>query len=60
MLSVLLGTGYLTQTKKKLVLNRKSLDMICAPYVGEEQASEFETVFSAVIYICLDAKLTQY
>ena len=31
--------------------------MICAPYVGEEQAADFETVFSAVIYICFDAQL---
>ena len=55
MISVLLGTGYLTQAKKTLVLNRKSLDMICAPYVGEEQASEFETVFAAMRYILFDA-----
>ena len=34
--------------KKALVRNRESLDMICAPSVGEEQAAEFETVFSAV------------
>ena len=27
--------------KKSLVLNRESLDMICAPSVGEEQVSEF-------------------
>ena len=27
--------------EKSLVLNRASLDMICAPYVGEEQASIF-------------------
>ena len=34
-----------------LFLNRESLDMICAPSVGEEQAADFETVFSAVRYI---------
>ena len=27
--------------KKSLILNRESLDMICTPYVGEEQISEF-------------------
>ena len=48
MLSVLLETGYLTKTIKTLVLNRESLDMICAPYIGEEQSAQFETVFSAV------------
>ena len=38
--------------KKSLVLNRESLDMICDPSVGEEQFVEFETVFTAVRYIC--------
>ena len=37
--------------EKALVLNRASLDMICAPYVGEEQASKFESVFTVVRYI---------
>ena len=37
--------------KKSLVLNRELSDMICAPSVGEEQVAEFETVFTAVIYI---------
>ena len=31
-----------------LVLNRLSLDMIFAPYVGEEQVTKFERVFNAV------------
>ena len=31
--------------------------MICAPSVGEEQAPKFETVFTAVRYICLNAQL---
>ena len=35
--------------KNSLVLNREPLDMICAPSVGEEQVSEFETVFNSVI-----------
>ena len=34
--------------EKALVLNRESLDMICAPSVGEEQAAKFESVFTAV------------
>ena len=37
--------------KKALVLNRASLDMICEPYVGEEQASKFESVFTTVRHI---------
>ena len=31
--------------------------MICAPYVGEEQAAEFETVFTVVRYIRSAAQL---
>ena len=58
MLAELLDTGYLTlTTKTTLVLNRESLDMICAPYFGEEQVAEFETLFTAVKYICFDALL---
>ena len=34
-----------------------SLEMICAPYVGEEQAANFETVFTAVICIRSVAQL---
>ena len=40
-----------------LVLNIESLDMICAPYVGEEQFSEFETVFTSMRYIFSTAHL---
>ena len=36
--------------KKELVLNRESFDMICDPYIGEEQVAEFETLFTAVRY----------
>ena len=35
--------------KKALVFNRELFDMIYAPYVGEEQVTEFETLFTAVI-----------
>ena len=37
--------------EKALVLNMSSLDMICDPSVGEEQAAKFELVFTAVRYI---------
>ena len=61
MISVLLSTEYLIlTTKKALVLNRKSQDMICAPYFGEKIVAEFETVFTAVKYICFDAQLKKY
>ena len=43
--------------KKSLVLNRESLNMTCATSVGEEQVTEFETVFTAVRYICFGVKL---
>ena len=35
--------------EKQLALNRASLDMICAPSIGEEQDAIFETVFTAVV-----------
>ena len=34
--------------KKSLVLNRESLDMICAQSVGEEQVANIETLFTPV------------
>ena len=40
-----------------LVLNKASLDMICAPSVGEEQATKFEKVYYSVRYIFNEAKL---
>ena len=43
--------------KNGLFLNRESLDMIWDPYIGEEQAAGFETVFDAVRYINFDDKL---
>ena len=36
---------------KSLVLNRESLDIICAPFVGKEEVAMFEIVFTAVRYI---------
>ena len=40
-----------------LVFNKSSLDMICAPSVGEEQNAIFENVFNAVRYIVNEEKL---
>ena len=40
-----------------LVLNRASLDMICVPFVGEENNVIFEKVYYAVRYIFNEAKL---
>ena len=42
-----------------LVLNKASLDMICAPSVGEEQNAIFEKVYYAVRYIFNEAKLKE-
>ena len=42
---------------RALVVNRASLDMICAPSVGEEQNAIFEKVFYAVRYIFNEARL---
>ena len=52
--------GYLifdSNYEKSLVLNRESLDIICAMSVGEEQVAKFETVFYYVRYINLTAQL---
>ena len=43
--------------EKAPVLNRASLDIICAPSLGEEKAAKFETVFTSVRYIRSAAKL---
>ena len=43
--------------ERALVLNRASLDMICAPFVGEEQNVIFGKVYYAVRYIFNEAKL---
>ena len=41
--------------EKALVINRESLSIICAPYIGEEEVAKFETVFYAVRYTRLTA-----
>ena len=43
--------------ERALVLNKASLDMICAPSVGEEQTSRFDKVYYSVRYILNEAKL---
>ena len=43
--------------EKELVLNMASLDMICAPSVGEEQAAIFESVVTSARYIYYRAQL---
>ena len=43
--------------EKALVLNRASLDIICDPSVGEEQAAKSELLFTAVRYIHSTAQL---
>ena len=42
--------------ERSLVLNKESLDMICAPSIGEEQAARFENVYYAVRYILNEEK----
>ena len=43
--------------ERALVLNKASLDMMCAPSVDEEKNALFENVFYAVRYIFNEAKL---
>ena len=43
--------------EKALVLNRASLDMICAPSIGKEQDAIFETAFTEVRYIFNEEQL---
>ena len=43
--------------ERALVLNKASLDIMCAPSVVEEQAAKFENVYYAVRYIFNEAKL---
>ena len=43
--------------EKALVLNRASLDMICASSIGEEQAACFEKVYYSVRFIPKEAQL---
>ena len=43
--------------ERALVLNRASLNMICAPYIGKEQDAIFRKVYYAVRYIYIGAHL---
>ena len=46
-----------TDSNLSLVLNRASLDIICAPSVGEEQDAIFESVLTTVRYIYYGSQL---
>ena len=50
-ISVVVNWIFNSNYEKALVLNRSSLDMVCAPSVGEEQDAIFETLFTAGRYI---------
>ena len=50
-ISVVGGWIFDSNYERALVLNKESLDMICAPYIGEEQAASFEKVYYAVRFI---------
>ena len=56
-ISVVGGWIFDSNYERSLVLNKESLDMICAPYIGEEQAARFEKVYYAVRYILNEEKL---
>ena len=43
--------------KRAFVLKKESLDMICSPSIGEEQAAIFGKVYYAVRYIYIGAQL---
>ena len=58
-ISVVGGQIFDSNYERALVLNKASLDMICAPSVGEEQAAIFEKVYYAIRYIFNEAKLRQ-
>ena len=45
--------------ERALVLNRASLDMICAPSVGEKQYAMFEKVYYSIRYIYIGAQLNK-
>ena len=42
--------------ERALVFNKESLEMICAPSIGEEQAARFEKFYYAVRFISNEAK----
>ena len=50
-ISVVVSWIFDSKYERALVLNKASLDIICAPSVGEEQDNIFETVFTEVRYI---------
>ena len=56
-ISVVVSWIFESNYERALVLNKESLDMICAPYIGEKQAARFEKVYYAVRFISNEAKL---
>ena len=56
-ISVVGGWIFDSNYERALVLNKESLDMICAPSIGEEQAARFEKPYYAVRFISKEAKL---
>ena len=60
MLSVFFGSWIFDSNyERALVFNKESLDMICAPSIGEEQAASFEKVYYAVRFILKEAQLKE-
>ena len=55
-ISVVVSWIFDSNYERAPVLNKASLDMICAPSVGEEQNAIFEKVYYAVRYIFNEAK----
>ena len=56
-ISVVVNWIFNSNYEKALVLNRASLDMIYAPYAGEEQDAIFESLFTEIRYIYYGAEL---
>ena len=56
-ISVVGGWIFDSNYERALVLNRASLDMICAPSVDEEQDAMYEKVYYAVRYIYIGTQL---
>ena len=48
---------FVSNYERALVFNRESLNMICAPSIGEEQDTMFEKIYFAVRYIYIGAQL---
>ena len=58
-ISVVVSWIFDSNYEKALVLNRASLDMICASSFGEEQAACFEKVYYSFRFISNEAQLKE-